>query len=303
MKGKTKDGCRAAILVLPGARRVDCASPLDVLDRVATYSCVVVRAGAQLTQPVDTLLITSTSSQTTELGSAVRWLRHVVPSVRRIGAMSTGVFPLAEAGILDGRQATTDWRRCEELARLYPRVRVQPDAMLVRDGNVYTAAGITAGLYLALALVEQDHGYDLAVKLARELEMPVRQPVQPPVSAAPQRVASTVPMRQLQQWLASHLQERLEVKRLAAMAGMSSRHFAREFVRDLGRTPAKYVEEVRVEAVRRLLERSTYRLDQIAPLCGFRSADSMRRAFLRTLHITPATYRDQFRKISPGTQE
>ena len=314
----TKDQRHVVVLVLPGSRWLDFGGLLDVVDRVTGgYACVVAGASTplpmagggmgipcasvhELRQPIDTLLVASSSMafDPVERGELIGWLRQAASRARRIGAMSTGVFLLAETGLLDGRQATTDWRHCEELARRYPKMKVKPDAMLVRDGAILTAAGITAGLYLALGLVEEDHGYDLALKLARELEIHLRPPgAQPEVSAGPQRLATTAPIRELQLWISSHLQESLNVKRLAAVTGMSPRQLAREFVQDLGKTPAKYVEEVRVEAARVLLERTAAGLDRIAPQCGFGSVDSMRRAFLRTLHTLPAAYRSHFRKM------
>jgi transcriptional regulator GlxA family with amidase domain len=314
------------ILVVSGSRPIDIAGPIGVFDRataltptdaslsyaplVATVASRPTPNGAgpaipwvttrELKHQIDTILIAAsdTTFETTEFKEALDWLRQTAGRIRRIAAMSTGVLLLAEAGLLNGRQATTDWRWCEELAQRYPKVQVRPDRTLVRDGNLWTSSGFAAGIHQALALVEEDYGYDLALRLALELEIPLRAPaVKTLLLGAPlHQTASTDPLRELQRWIGRHLRETLHVERLAGIAGMSRRTFAREFVRTLGMTPAKYIEEVRVDAARRLLGQTSSDLDEIARRCGFGCADSMRRVFVRTLHVTPTVYRLHFQQ-------
>ena len=315
------------VLCLPGARLIDLAGPLGVFERAsslrrtddfASYTLMVVNFTSgdegfgrrecpvrsvsidELHQPIDTVLIAAckTRFDTVEFKEAVRWLSQEATQARRIGAMSTGVLLLAEAGLIDGREATTDWQWCNELARRYPQVRVRPDATVVRDGYICTSSGFAAGAYQALALVEEDHGYDLAQKLAAEFEIPFQPPSLKAVLSAPlQRIAGSDTMRELQTWIGSHLQEPLHVNRLAAIVGMSRRTFAREFVSAMGVTPARYVVEIRVTAARRLLGETETGFESIARECGFGSASSMRRAFLRILRVTPAAYRSHFQRV------
>jgi transcriptional regulator GlxA family with amidase domain len=226
----------------------------------------------------------------------LRWLHRVAPRVRRLGSVCTGSFVLAAAGLLDGRRATTHWNYCQRLAREYPTVRVDPDPIFVRDGNVYTSAGVTAGMDLALALVEEDHGRDVALHVARNLVLFVRRPGgQSQFSALLElQAADREPLRELQAWVAEHLDQDLSVERLAGRVHMSPRNFARVFSRQVGWTPARFVERLRVEAARRRLEESAAGLAQVARECGFGSADSLRRSFLRVLRVAPSDYRGRF---------
>ena len=315
------------VLYLPGSRLVDLAGPLGVFDRATSlrrtddfvcYELMVVkfRSGDEglgrrecpipcvgideLHKPIDTVLIAACNTRfdTVEFKEAVQWLKQEATQARRIGAMSTGVLLLAEAGLINGRQATTDWQWCDELARRYPQVRVRPDATVVRDGYICTSSGLAAGAYQALALVEEDHGYDTAQKLAVEFEIPFQPPRLKAVLSAPmQRIAGSDTMRELQTWIGSHLEEPLHVNRLAAIVGMSRRTFAREFVRALEVTPARYVEEIRVTAALRLLGETVTGFESIARQCGFGSGNSMRRAFLRILRVTPTAYRSHFQRV------
>ena len=220
----------------------------------------------------------------------------MAPRVRRIGSVCTGAFVLAAAGLLDGRRATTHWQLCPRLARDHPAVAVEDDPIFVRDGNVYTSAGVTAGMDLALALVEEDHGHDAAMRIARHLVMFVRRPGgQSQFSAALDlQAAERRPIRDLQAWIAGHPSGDLSVEALAARAHMSPRNFARVFRDEVGQTPARFVERVRVEAARRLLEESGAGLERVARECGFGGADSMRRSFLRVLRVAPSEYRGRF---------
>jgi transcriptional regulator GlxA family with amidase domain len=221
----------------------------------------------------------------------------MAPRVRRLGSVCSGAFLLAEAGLLDGRRATTHWGWCKVLAERHPAVRVDPDPIFVRDGNVYTSAGVTAGMDLALALVEEDHGRALALQVARQLVLFLRRPGGQSQFSAQLAVQSAdrEPLRDLQAWIAEHPGLDLSVPSLARRVAMSPRNFARVFARELGTTPARFVERVRVEAARRRLEESAHGVDMVAAECGFGTAESMRRAFLRTLHVPPSAYRSRFR--------
>jgi transcriptional regulator GlxA family with amidase domain len=214
--------------------------------------------------------------------------------VRRLGAVCVGVFLLAEAGLLNGRRATTHWKFGRELATKYPGVHVEHDPLWVRDGNIYTSAGISAGIDLALAWVEEDCGAALAHEAARELVLFLRRPGgQPQVSVSLAAQASAMAsIRELQVWIAEHLGTRLLVEDLAQRMSMSVRTFERVFTREVGTTPSQYVLQMRVEAARRLLERTNGGLKQVAATTGFGSVDVMRRAFVRLLGITPRRYRE-----------
>jgi transcriptional regulator GlxA family with amidase domain len=221
------------------------------------------------------------------------WLKKTAVEVRRLGAVCVGSFLLAEAGLLDGRRATTHWKFGRELAARYPRVRVEHDPLWVKDGNIYTSAGISAGIDLALAWVEEDCGAGLAHEAARELVLFLRRPGgQPQVSVSLASQASEMTsIRELQIWIAEHLEARLSVDDLADRMAMSVRNFERVFTREVGTTPSQYVLQMRVEAARRHLERTEKGLKQVASAAGFGSADVMRRAFVRLLGITPRRYR------------
>jgi transcriptional regulator GlxA family with amidase domain len=224
----------------------------------------------------------------------------MTPRVRRFGSVCTGAFILAEAGLLDGRRATTHWGSCALLAQRYPRVSVDPNPIFVRDGNVYTSAGVTAGMDLALALVEEDHGHEVALGVARELVLFLRRPGGQSQFSAQLAVQSAdrAPLRDLQAWIADNLGGDLSVPALAAHAAMSPRNFARVFTQEVGVTPARFVEQARVEAACRRLEESANGVDAIAAECGFGSTESMRRAFLRRLRVPPSAYRHRFASMT-----
>jgi transcriptional regulator GlxA family with amidase domain len=248
---------------------------------------------------IDTLLVvggpgTRGAVQNREL---LVWLRRMAPRVRRLGAVCTGSFLLAKAGLLDGRRATTHWASGAELARRYPRVIVDADLIFIRDGNIYTSAGVTAGMDLALALVEEDYGRAVALQIARQLVLYVRRPGgQSQFSTLlVAQGSSREPLGELQTWIVENVDADLSVPVLARRVAMSPRHFARVFTREVGLTPGQFVEKVRIEAARRRLEESPQGVKAIAADCGFGSADTMRRAFLRTLRVAPLAYRDRFR--------
>ena len=222
------------------------------------------------------------------------WLKKMAAEVRRIGAVCAAAFLLAEAGLLNGRRATVHWRFGSEFAARYPGVRVEHDPLWVKDGNIYTSAGLSAGIDLALAWVEEDCGAGLAHEAARELVLFLRRPGgQPQLSVSLASQASEMKsIRELQIWIAEHLDSRLSVEALAGRISMSVRTFERVFTREVGRTPAQYVLQMRVEAARRQLERTDIALKHVASAAGFGNVDVMRRAFIRVLGITPRRYRE-----------
>jgi transcriptional regulator GlxA family with amidase domain len=226
----------------------------------------------------------------------ISWIRSAAGRSRRVASICTGAFMLARAGLLDGRRATTHWAACEALQRHYPAIEVEPDPIYVRDGNVYTSAGVTAGIDLALALVEEDLGRRVALDVARSLVLFVRRPggqAQFSASLAGQ-AAEHRSLRELQDWLADNLDQDLSVAALADRAYMSARNFARVFAREVGATPASYVESLRLERGRLLLETTELQLEEIARRCGFGTVETLRRVFTRRLRVAPTDYRRRF---------
>lgn len=256
--------------------------------------------------PIDTLLVAGGPGvwAVTEDGAFLEWLRRTAPSVRRLGSVCTGAFVLASAGLLDGKRAATHWQWCERLAREYPKIDVDFDAIFVRDGCVSTSAGVTAGMDLSLSFVEEDFGRGVAMQVAQKLVMFVHRPGGQSQFSSLLRLQATdrEPLRELQTWVAEHLDEDLSVERLAAQAYMSPRNFARIFRREVGLPPARFVERLRVEAARRRLEESGAAMERIARECGFGNADSMRRSFLKELGVTPSDYRDRFHSGPAGSR-
>ena len=244
------------------------------------------------------LLVCGLATRTAHDPALFAWLRKMSPVVRRLGSVCVGSFLLAEAGLLNGKRATTHWRFGREMASRYPKVNVQFNPIWVKDGNIYTSAGISAGIDLALAWVEEDCGGRISHEIAREFVLFLRRPGgQTQLSASLSAQASEMKaIRELQVWIAENLHHHLSVQTLAERAAMSVRNFERVFMRELGKTPSHYVLQMRAEAARRQLERTDHGLKQIAAACGFGSADSMRRAFLRSVGTTPTKYRRQFAK-------
>jgi transcriptional regulator GlxA family with amidase domain len=208
----------------------------------------------------------------------------------------TGAFVLAAAGLLKGRRATTHWHWCNRLASAFPETRVDGAPIFIKDG-VYTSAGVTAGIDLALALVEEDHGAAVALRIAKELVLYLRRPGgQSQFSVMlPESPSDDDRFQKLRAWVGEHLRRPLRVEDLADQAAMSPRHFARLFATETGHTPARFVERLRIEAACRSLESRSSALKTIASEVGFGSADSMRRSFVRRLRVTPDQYRAHFR--------
>lgn len=315
------------MLAYPGIQVLDAVGPLEIFN-VATevlrsrdpqaggYQTQIVAAQAgeiatsggirlvadrtfgSLRGPVDTLLVPGGSGSRRVVGDRelIAWIRRMSERARRVASVCTGTLLLAEAGLLDGQKATTHWAFAAELARRYPNVDVDPDPVFLKNDNVYTSAGVTSGMDLALALVEEDFGRDIALLVARMVVLFLRRPGgQSQFSAQlASQIADREPIRELQDWVVDHLAENLSVETLAARSGMSPRNFSRVFAREVGMTPARYVELTRVEAARRRLEDSRAGVDEVAADCGFGSAETMRRAFLRHVRVAPAQYRSRF---------
>jgi len=312
---------RIIVVVVPPVDELDLVGPLQVftsVNRLAgriIYSIEVVTSADRLAVEGESgaltfiarqhinrvegacdsvLLVCGLNSRSVRDAALSAWLKKMAIRVRRLGAVCVGAFLLAEAGLLNGRRATAHWRFGRELATRYPGVRVEHDPLWVKDGNIYTSAGISAGIDLALAWVEEDCGAALAHEAARELVLFLRRPGgQPQVSVSLAAQASEMTnIRELQIWIAEHLGARLSVEDLADRMAMSVRNFERVFTREVGRTPSQYVLQARVEAARRQLERTDRGLKQVASAAGFGSADVMRRAFVRLLGMTPRRYRE-----------
>jgi transcriptional regulator GlxA family with amidase domain len=226
----------------------------------------------------------------------VAWVREAVGRSDRVASVCTGAFILAAAGLLDGRRATTHWDSCQRLAERHPQITVETDPIYVRDGNILTSAGVTAGIDLALSLIEDDLGPEAALRTAQSLVMFVRRPGGQSQFSAQLRAAPArrEPLRDVQAHIAEHPAADLSVPALAARAFMSERNFARAFRAETGMTPAVYVEHTRVERARRELETTDLPVEAVAARCGFGTVETMRRAFARRVGVNPAAYRERF---------
>ena len=278
-------------------------SPLGTPITTESGMQIVTAALPQGRQRIDTLLIPGGDGSRTARydDRLVGWIRGAARDSRRIATVCTGAFIAAEAGLLDGRTVTTHWAGAQQLADDYPRVTVDADPIYRRDGNVWTSAGVTAGIDLTLAMVEADHGTDVAQTVARWMVMFLHRPGGQTQFATPVWVprATRAAVRAAQDHIDNHPADDHRLDLLAERAAMSSRHFSRVFTAQVGETPARYVERVRVEAARADLESTTTSLDVIATNCGLGTAESLRRAFQRRVGVAPDAYRRRFR--SPST--
>ncbi|MBF5045147.1 helix-turn-helix domain-containing protein [Aggregicoccus sp. 17bor-14] len=326
---------RVAMLAFPDVQMLDVMGPLEVFARASrllqeqglreddAYQVEILglepgpftassglrlhadRGYAQVGRGLDTLLVAG--GRGTERYCAhpplLRWLRRQAGLVRRLASVCTGAFFLAEAGLLEGRSATTHWAWCDAFARRFPRIRLEPDRIFVKQGALYTTAGVTAGMDLALALVEEDHGRELALETARALVMFLRRPGGQAQFSAQLAVqlAEQEPLRELQGYIQDHPRADLSVPTLARRVAMSPRNFARVFTREVGMTPARFVTSTRVETARRLLEESSESLEAVCALSGLGTPEAMRRAFLHKLGIPPGRYRERFHPHAAST--
>jgi transcriptional regulator GlxA family with amidase domain len=235
----------------------------------------------------------------------VAWLRDNAPKAKRQASVCTGAFLLAAAGLLDGKTVTTHWAHCAELAAQYPEVTVDPDPIYIKDDTLATSAGITAGIDLALALVEDDLGRDVALAVARAMVVFLRRPGSQAQFSAQlsAQFADRQPLREVQQWIAEHPGADLSVPTLADKASLSPRQFARAFAAEVGMPPGRYVDRSRFEAARRHLEDTADGVEETARACGYGTPEAMRRAFVRALGVSPAEYRRRFRPKTPPQEE
>ena len=313
------------VLAFPQVQLLDVAGPIQVFaaanelttktEAPAPYAIRVVapegapvRATSGLTfvtaplpdpaEPLDTLIVAGGQGvmQAADDPSLVAWLRARASAARRIASVCTGAFLLAAAGLLDRRRAVTHWEYCDQLGRRYPEVKVEPDPIFVRDGDVWSSAGVTAGIDLSLALVEADLGRGVALAVARQLVVFLKRPGGQAQFSAALSLQSSADDRfaGLHGWLAGHLAGDLSLSRLAAQAGMSERTFLRRYREVTGMTPARAVERLRVEAARQLLVETRLSAKRIAARCGFGSEETMRRSFARLQGVSPQDYRRRF---------
>ncbi len=313
---------RVVAVVFPGFQSLDATGPLEVFATatrllppgegyrvelasvagglVAASSGIEVRTRrlASVRGPLDTVVVAG------GLGAAdarrdralVDWVARARRRSRRVASVCTGAFVLAETGLLDGCRVTTHWAWCDALARAFPALEVDAEPIFVDHGDLATSAGVTAGMDLALAMVEQDHGRALALEVARWLVLFLKRPGGQAQFSGHLRdqQASRPALADLQAWLADHLAEDLSVVAMAERAGMSVRTFSRSFRHEVGETPAAYVLRLRVEAARRWLEDGDRPIPDIARLCGFGTVETLYRVFNRTVHVAPGDYRRRF---------
>ena len=324
------------MLAFPDAEILDIAGPLDIIcaaacsedgtfdvSRHAKPLIVSEHGGPIETQPssisihtqplkslgsrkIDTLIVPGGigTERALERPQLINWIRRTAKRARRVVSICTGAFLLAEAGLLQGRRATTHWRWVNEFAERYPDVTVESDSIFVADGNLYTSAGITAGMDLALHLVEQDWGADKALDIARMWLLYAKRPGgQSQFSALlPAKASEREAIADLQAWIINHVDADLSVPALAKRVAMSPRNFARVFQAETGVTPAKFVETVRIEAARRRLEVTAQSIGFIADACGMGDSERLRRSFIRRLGVNPSDYRRRFEQRANWAQ-
>lgn len=316
-----------AILAMPGVQLLDVSGPLDVFAEANVQAAreayrlrvvagvpgeIVSSSGIRLvpdrvigdpmSEPIDTLLVAGcpNAAEARPAPAIAAWLQKLAPLTRRYGSVCSGAFLLAEAGLLDGKHVTTHWAVAGRLAETYPSITVDENAIHVRDGKLWTAAGVTAGLDLALALVEEDLGRDIAMNVAAQLVMFFKRPGgQMQFSRKGESLpAGRSILQEAQRFIAANPSFDHSVTSLASRAGLSPRHFARLFRSEVGVTPAAWVESARVSAARRLLESGHDAPKQVAVQCGFANADTLRRAFARHVGVTPAEYRRRYASVT-----
>lgn len=228
--------------------------------------------------------------------AVAEWVKQVAKSTARIASVCTGIFGLAATGLLDGRRVTTHWRFANDLAAQFPKLNVDANALYIKDGRFYSSAGVTAGIDLSLALIEEDHGPGLAIEVARELVVYLKREGGQEQYSEPLKFQAQAQDRLavVAAWIVNHLNEDLSVERLAEKANVCPRHFSRLFRESVGSTPADFVEKLRLDEARRLLGERGSRIEVVADVVGFASADSFRRAFERRFGLTPSAYRGRF---------
>jgi transcriptional regulator GlxA family with amidase domain len=322
--GTTRQSARVVIVVYPGVTLLDVTGPAQVFGTAreiagqrAPYEIILAANSSSPTvtdtglslgtvslkraaaRPIDTLLVAGGLGvfQACNDARLANWIGREARKARRSGSTCMGAFLTASAGILNGRRVATHWRWCAELRRRHPEVEVEGDPVFVKDGSLWSSAGVTAGIDMALAMVEEDHDRDLALKVAQSLVVFLKRPGgQSQFSAAltAQVADMDATFEALHRWVSDNTEADLRVDRLAERMGMSPRTFARLYTARMGVTPAKAIERIRLEAARRLLEQQETPFADVADRSGFGDKDRMRRAFTRCLRITPSEYRRRF---------
>lgn len=313
---------KIAILAMPGVQLLDVIGPSDVFAEVnrklgyVYYQIEIVGtkegpilgssgvrlvADSTIAQPagdIDTLLIAGNPliHDHPVSDEILDWVRSIAERTPRVGSVCSGAFVLAEAGLLDGLRATTHWSQADEFARRFPSIRLEPDRIFTSDGKLWTSAGVTAGIDLALALVERDVGRQLALSVARELVVFLKRPGGQSQFSTHfiAQIAQKTPIRAAQEFINNNLSHDLAVPALAAQVGMSERNFARMFKQEVQMTPGQYVEAVRLEAARRLVDDAKIPMKTVAMQSGFGDVITLRRAFVRHFAISPTNYRKSF---------
>jgi transcriptional regulator GlxA family with amidase domain len=311
------------MLAYPAVQLLDVTGPLQVF---ATANDMMVRSGAEpaysirlvasggntvqasagfalvadplpsLSSSIDTLVVAGGEGVNSVGAELIDWVHQRAQQARRVVSICTGAFLLASAGLLNGKRAATHWLYCDDFAERFPSVEVDADSIFVRDGSIWTSAGVTAGIDLALALVEEDLGRSLALDVARYLVVFLKRPGgQAQFSEMLLLQSAEDTFGALHDWISKHLADDLSLSVLAEQAGMSERSFSRHYAEATGLTPARAVERLRVEGARRFLTDTRLPAKRIAQRCGFGSEETMRRSFLRLLSITPQDYRARFR--------
>lgn len=283
-----------------GGYEIQLASPINSkkINTKAGIEVICQYTISTITQRIDTVIVGGFSMPLLDKGEHFfQWLKGIYPRVNRMASICVGAYALAEAGILNGKKATTHWEYSQQFQQRYPLVQVDTDPFYTRDTNVYTSGGVSSGIDLALALVEEDHGREVALQVARKLILHLKRPgYQSQFSKVLEthRLENSIGGK-LYAWMIRHLSDDLSIEHLADHSNMSVRNFARVFQKETGITPAKFVEKVRVEVARRYLEDSDLSIDQIGAKCGLGGLISMRRTFIRHMNVSPSDYRRTFR--------
>lgn len=274
------------------------ANQTGTLFEVSGFRMVVDKPCYEVRDKVDTIVFQAVDYKERCLkdGNFIDWVRRIAPHARRLVTACIGTYVLAEAGLLDGRRATTHWAACDDFRQRYPDVELDPEPIFIKDGKFYSSAGVTSILDLMLALVEEDYGSELALRVAQSMVMFLRRPANQAQFSTQLNgsMADDRKIRAVMAYVAEHPDRDLSVEVLAQMAKMSPRNFTRVFTREAGVTPGKFVEQSRLESARGRLEQSKMPINQVASQCGYRTADGMRVAFDRNLGVGPSEYRRRF---------
>jgi transcriptional regulator GlxA family with amidase domain len=308
-------GIMIAVLVFPNFQLLDAAGPISVFEIAARFAgqppsirmlaatpgpvrsssgVEMVARGLKSAGAISTLIVAGGEGveAAAKLEKTLSFVRTIARRGVRVASVCSGAYLLAEAGLLDGRRATTHWRRTRHFISTYPKVKLEPDRIFVRDGNIWSSAGITAGIDLALAMVAEDFGDEIAQKTARQLVLYHRRSGgQSQFSSLLELKAPSGRFGALLTWAREHLEAPLTVEDLAEQAGMSSRHFARAFIAETGTTPSKAIERLRIEVARQRVQSSSEAIERVAQQTGFRDPERMRRAFIRAFGQPPQSLR------------